>query len=211
LEKSRSDPHWRAAFLKSLGEIRAAQGRTAEAERFFSQTVAVCEHYAGGCFRWDWGSAACQLGMLYAGQGRKREARVWAVRVGNLYQGLAVNYESIWYFMQLAGLYINLGVSDKAEALLRQILATHGSALTDEAMAETESILAKLYKAQGRLAEAEELYVKAIAAFKIHGDKGEAIGALKGLAATYEKEGKGLEAAAARREAAILGAHGGKS
>ncbi len=165
-----------------------------------------------GCLRRDWATAAFNLAALYAAQGRNPEATAVAKRIGKSYDGLPINEDTIDEIVKLRELYTDLGQNVKAEALLRRMLAARGALPADDpALAKAEVTLAGLYEGQGRWGELEALYLKAIAVFKGHGDKRSEAGVLARLAAVYEEEGKGPEAAAARRQAEALMAQGGKS
>jgi len=210
LEQTRPGAHWRSEFLGALGMLAEAQGKPAEAERLCKQAMAACEPGLG-CSHREWADAAIKLGALYAAQGRNPEADAMAERIGKLYDGRPIDEDSIEHFLHLAELYTGLGRSAKAEALWRRMLTAREAMPTHVSMGRAEAALAGLCARQGRWAEAEDLYLKATEVFKIQGYSTEAFQALDGLAAAYEKEGKGSEAAAARRQAQAFGVRGGKS
>lgn len=205
VEQSRIKAYQRALLLWYLGDAIAAQGKISEAERYYIQAAAACDP-GFGCLRREWGDVVTRLGAFFIAHGRKPEAAALAERVGEAYKNLPSHEPAIDQMIRLAELYLRLGNRAKAKALLRRLLAPHGTL-----PAKTEADLAGVCLACGRLTDAEVLYLKAIDVFKIYGDRKSAAEALEGLAATYDKQGKGLEAAAARRQAEALRAQGGKS
>ncbi len=196
----------------ALAWLNKKQGRLAEAERLFKQVLATCEP-GSGCSYQDGIDAVAALGDIYIAQDRMPEAKALAERLEKVYGSIPVDEGSIEALLEIAKLYFfKLGDSSRAEALLRRMLAARGALpADDQAMAKAEVTLAGLYEGQWRWGELEDLYLKAIEVFKGHGDRRPEADALARLAAVYEKEGKGPEAAAARRQAEALRAQGGKS
>ena len=209
LEQTRPDHHWRSEFLVDLGVLVKAQGKPAEAEQLYKQAMAACEPRLW-CSRRDWEEAAFKLGVLYAAQNRNSEAMAVAEWIGKSYDGRPINEETINGILQLGVLYTDLGQNVKAEALLRRIFKARETMPANLCMGHAEAALADICRNQGRWAEAEDLYLKAIVVFRFHGDESAAAGALDGLATVYEKEGKSQEAETARRQAEALRAQGGK-
>ena len=201
LELTRANIHWRPAFLHALGVLAEAQGQPAKAEQLYKQAlVGVCEPGLR-CSRYELAAAAFPLEVLYAAQKRNPEAEALLDRIGKSYDGHPIDVRSIGHFFSLAGQYMEIGQSAKAETFWRRILAARGAFPDNPAMARAEEALAGLYKAQGRWGKLEALYLKEIAVFKGHGDKASETKAWEGLALTYEEAGKGSEAAATRRRA----------
>ncbi len=204
LEKAGANAPWRASFAQYLGHLCSAENKPAEAERFYKEAVAVCET-GPGCSRRELADAASGLGALYIAQGRRAEAEILAERLEKVCNGLAVNEDSLDMVAQLAELYGMIGNSAKAEALWRWMLAAGGEKSAQKSAGLALNALARICVDQGRWAEAEEFYRRAIDRFKEDGDRGSAAAALYSLAAVYDKKaGKGREAAAALEQAQAL-------
>jgi len=124
--------------------------------------------------------------------------------LGKACDGVPIDDESIEVFSRLSDLYRKLGRSSQAQALLQRMLAARGNLSVRWGLGRAEKDLAEIYQTQGQWAESEELYLEAIETLKRDGDAGASAGALDGLAAVYEKEGRGAEAAAARRQAQVI-------
>ena len=75
---------------------------------------------------------------------------------------------------------------------------------------EDESEQEILEKEKKKMKELLELQAREIETLKTDRDAGASAGALDGLAAVYEKEGKGAAAAAARRQAQVIRGRGGE-
>ncbi len=213
LEQTHPDIYWQSEFLHGLGVIAEAQGQTAKAEQLYQQAMAALDPELGVGLCVMWAKSAIQLAVLYAGQGRKAEAEAEALaeRLGYFCGKVPNNDGRLCDFEKLVDLYMDLGQSAKAEALLNRFVAVPEAMQNHRCMGPAAAVLAGLYKKQGRLTLAEALYLKAIEVFKIQGGIAEASNALRGLAVVYKREGKSQEAAAARRQAEALRAQGGKS
>ena len=200
LEKSGRNPLRRADFLSVLGDLFAAEGKSAKAERFYKKIFAACEPGAG-CRPEAWTRAAFKLGELYAAQGRIPEAKAIAARLGKAYDGVAIKDANVSWFGNLAELFLTIGDSAKAETLLRRIIAARADLPSDMPGAQAQKVLAQVRLAQGRRAEAAELVLKAIAVFTSHGDKDLEAEARSDLLLICEEAGKGPEAVAVCQQA----------
>ncbi len=201
LEESGRDPHWRTGFLDALGDVLTAEGKSTEAEESYQRAAALCE-IKSGCARQDWAEATVRLVTFYAIQGRKSEAKALAERLATAYEGVAINEDNVGWFVRLADLFFIVGDRAKAETFSRRILVARAGLPSDMLAAQAQKILARVRLAQGRRAEAVELFMKALAVFTSHGDKGSEADARPGLVrAYYEEAGKDPGAAAARRQA----------
>jgi len=168
VESSPIGPFWRARYWWALGTLAAEQGRADEAERSIQQALRTATACAaeGGCSRLEWADILCEVGMYYATQGRRPEAAALAERVGSAYEAVPSDAHSNRQMGELADLYVKLGDSAKAEALLRRILAERGALPADPVIVHAEEALVRLALEKGRWAEAEELYLKMTDAFK---------------------------------------------
>ena len=200
LEEFGRDPHWRTGFLDSLGDVSVAEGKFAEAEESYQRAAALCE-IKSGCARQDWAEATFHLAEFYARRGRKPEVKALAERLATTYEGVALNDGNVIWFVHFADLFLMVGDHAKAETLSRRILVARAGLPSDMPAAQAQKTLARVRLAQGRRAEAVELFVKALAVFMSHGDKDLEAEAWSGLIRVYEDAGKGPGAAAARRQA----------
>ena len=185
--------------LRSLGENYASQGKNAEAEDAFKRAAALCE---GGPACTCRGMALVGLGDFYLTQGRRREAAAMADQAGKLCAGY--HPPDLSMLLDLAELHMNLGDVSKGEALYSRIRAAGRSMPFNRSMPIALRRMAERDMTEGRLDEAEDLYRQIVAISKNHHDGPQEAGALDGVAASCEKEGKLQEAAGAREKAKAL-------
>ena len=188
-----------AASLNNLAGLYFSQGRYAEAEPLFQQSLAIRKQQLGDNHPSVANSLNC-LALLYTSQGRYAEAEpLYQQSLAITKQQLGDNHPSVATILNnLAAFYRNQGQYAEAESLYQQSLAIRKQQLGDNhpSVATSLNNLAVLYESQGKYAEAEPLYQQSLAIMKQQlGDNHLSVATnLNNLAGLYKFQGRYAEA-----------------
>ncbi len=161
-ERALGRDHWGLYYpLANLGVMYIEQGRYAEAEPIAEQTLSLTEKVLGSN-HWITGSSVQQLAGVYVAQGRYGAAEPLVRRALSLAEDAPTEYFE--WLVWLAGHYLARDRHAEAEPLFRRaVTAFEEVGQEDPSVGWVLRGLARLHHEQQRAAEAEELYLRALA------------------------------------------------
>ncbi len=185
-----------ATSLNGLAETYRAQGRTAEAEPLHKRALAIREKALGQGHP-DIIQSLNNLAGLYLAQGRTAEAEPLLKRAQDLEAQVSAQF-TLWQS------HITSGESAYREGDYTQAEEQFAAALTvavgfgpqDPRLATSLNNLAELYRVQGKYADAEPLYLRALAIVEkaLGPEHPDVAASLNNLAALYHTQGRYAEA-----------------
>jgi len=160
----------RGSALLNLGFIRLMQGRYPEAEQLLKRSVEALSSDASPWVQQDLANAIYRLGGVYAMENRYPEAEQQFLRALKIQEKVAgPNSLEVSHTLQSLGqAYQAEGDTSKATEALKRVqeIAQCSSALGDDSRAGILVDLGEAAQNQGKYAEAESLYKRAIAAYE---------------------------------------------
>jgi tetratricopeptide (TPR) repeat protein len=191
-----------AISLNNLASLYQSQGRWAEAEDLFQESLNIYRELPGEEAKINLVSTLNNLGGLYITQGKWQEAESLyqeAIGIcdrldGEVNNDLARSLNNLGHLYQIQGRWV------EAEPLIKTALTIRRHLFGNEAnndLASSLNNLALLYDVRGNWQEAEPLYIEALAIrrqlFKDEANKDVAT-SLNNLAAVYKAQGKWQDA-----------------
>jgi CHAT domain-containing protein len=146
-----------AAALIDLGNLRAAQGRFADAQPLYREAANLGDKRLAA-------RAATNLARALADDGRRAEALGMLPSLASEVRALPASPDKAYGLVSVGRLYVRLGDGARGASVLREALAASEAANDARARSAALGYLAELYEQGGRRQEALQLDQRAIVA-----------------------------------------------
>ena len=150
-------PEVAAAALNDLGNLRAAQGRFADAQGFYREAAMLGDKALAA-------RASTNLARALADDGKRAEALGMLPALTSELRALPASRDKAYGLVSVGRLYVRLGDRTRGAAVLREGLAAAEAANDARARSAALGYLAELYEQGGRRADALQLDQRAIVA-----------------------------------------------